>query len=83
MNIKQKAATALAVATLAATTLAANEMTYSFAWYSGPTVTDFQTPITLREGVNGFSYEGFAAADGSDLRIKDSGGNLLPYEIEQ
>ena len=83
MNIKQKAVATLAAATLATAGFAANEMTYSFAWYSGPTVTNFQTPITLREGVNGFSYGDFASDDGSDLRIKDSGGNLLPYEIEQ
>ena len=63
--------------------LAAAEMTYSFSWYAGPTVADFPAPITLREGVDGFSYAGFASPDGSDLRIKDAGGNLLPYEIER
>ncbi|MBQ3288636.1 MAG: DUF2341 domain-containing protein [Kiritimatiellae bacterium] len=73
----------LAFAGLAASMLSAAEMTYSFSWYAGPTVANFQAPITLREGVNGFSYSGFASADGSDLRIKDSGGNLLPYEIER
>ena len=68
---------------LAASMLSAAEMTYSFSWYAGPTVANFQAPVTLREGVDGFSHSGFASADGSDLRIKDSGGNLLPYEIER
>lgn len=63
--------------------MAAAEMSYVFSWYAGPTVANFPAPITLREGVDGFSYSGFASADGSDLRIKDSAGNLLPYEIER
>ena len=74
---------ALAGLLASALPLAAAEMSYSFSWYAGPTVANFPAPITLREGVNGFSHAGFASADGSDLRIKDSGGNLLPYEIEK
>ena len=57
--------------------------TYPFSWYAGPTVANFPAPMTLRAGENGFSYEGFAAADGSDLRVKDAEGNLLPHEIER
>lgn len=60
----------------------AGEATYSFSWYAGPTVSGFSAPMALREGVDGFSYAGFATGDGSDLRVRDAGGNLLPYEIE-
>ena len=56
--------------------------TYSFNWYVGDAVTNFPAPMTLREGLNGFTYTGFAA-DGSDLRVKDEQGNLLPHEIEK
>ena len=55
---------------------------YSFDWYVGDAVANFPAPMTLREGLNGFTYAWFAA-DGSDLRVMDSGGNLLPYEIEK
>ena len=66
-----------------AAAFADTETTYSFSWYVGPTVSDFPAPMTLREGDGGFSYSGFVSADGSDLRVKDSGGNLLPHEIER
>ena len=56
--------------------------TYSFSWYVSDAVADFPTPMTLREGLNGFTYTGFAS-DGSDLRVKDEEGNLLPHEIEK
>ena len=75
-----------AIWTLAALPIAtslAGECAYSFSWYAGPTVADFPAPMTLRAGENGFSYDGFAAADGSDLRVKDAEGNLLPHEIER
>ena len=55
---------------------------YRFDWYAGDAVADFPAPMTLREGLNGFTYAGFAA-DGSDLRVKDDEGNLLPHEIEK
>ena len=67
----------------AALEMFAGEATYPFSWYAGPTVADFPAPMTLRAGENGFSYDGFAAADGSDLRVKDAEGNLLPHEIER
>ena len=60
----------------AALEMFAGEATYPFSWYAGPTVADFPAPMTLRAGENGFSYDGFAAADGSDLRVKDAEGNL-------
>ena len=64
--------------------MAANFTIYSFAGYSGPDVgTEARVPLTLIDGENGFSYSGFASATGGDLRVKDSGGNLLPHEIEK
>ena len=68
---------------LVSAAFADSSMTYRFSWYVGPTVSDFPAPMTLREGDGGFSYAGFASADGSDLRVKDSNGNLLPHEIER
>lgn len=59
------------------------ETTYPFSWYGGPTVANFPAPMVLRAGENGFSYDGFASADGADLRVKDASGNLLPHEIER
>lgn len=55
---------------------------YKFDWYAGDAVANFPAPMTLREGLNGFTYEGFAEG-GSDLRVKDADGNLLPHEIEK
>ena len=50
--------------------------------YGGAALTDFQVPVYLKEGKNGFSYSGYAA-DASDLRVTDlATGTLLPYEIE-
>ena len=50
--------------------------------YGGAALTDFQVPVYLKEGKNGFSYAGYAA-DASDLRVTDlATGTLLPYEIE-
>lgn len=58
-----------------------NVSTQSFL-YGGAALTDFQAPVYLKEGKNGFSYAGYEA-DGSDLRITDlSTGALVPYEIE-
>ncbi len=70
-------------AVTAAMQILAGEATYRFSWYAGPTVVDFPAPMTLRAGENGFTYDGFATADGGDLRVKDAGGNLLPHEIER
>ena len=52
----------------------------TFEWYRNAAQTDFQVPIVLEEGVDGFSYSG-AAADGADLCVF-SGGAQLPVEIE-
>lgn len=59
-------------------------MHLSFAWYQNNPVDDIQVRLTLLEGRNGFSYEGFAdAAGGTDLRVFDTDGTTpLAYEIE-
>ena len=72
----------LAAAMTAAASAFAGECTYPFAWYKNNPVDDIQVPLTLLEGRNGFSYEGFAdRAGGSDLRVY-SGDTQLAYEIE-
>lgn len=77
------AASLLAVACMAAVpSFADSTAIYRFNWYAGSAVADFPAPMTLREGLDGFTYTGFAA-DGSDLRVKDEQGNLLPHEIEK
>lgn len=61
----------------------AGTCTYSFGWFKNAAVTDFNVPLILQEGRNGFTYAGFADADGgTDLRIADTDSTLLPYEIE-
>jgi len=59
----------------------AGTTTFSFDWYRNAAQTDFQVPIALEEGVNGFTYSD-AAADGADLCVTDAGGTQLPVEIE-
>ena len=59
----------------------AGTATCSFGWYRNAAQTDFQVPIALEEGVNGFTYSD-AAADGADLCVTDAGGTQLPVEIE-
>src|SRR5574344_654040 len=55
----------------------------SFSTYTGSAVGGFQVPLSLKEGLGGFTYTGFAATDGTDLRITDNAsGTLCPYEIE-
>ena len=34
----------------------AGTATYSFSWYRNAAQADFQVPVALEEGVNGFSY---------------------------
>ena len=55
--------------------------TYSFSWYRNAAQADFQVPVVLEEGVNGFTYAD-AAANGADLCVTDAGGTQLPVEIE-
>ena len=69
-----------AVMVLAAT---GGECLYDFSMYRNAAVSNFQVPLLLSEGKCGFTYEGFAdAVGGTDLRIADAQGGLLPYEIE-
>ena len=61
----------------------AGTCTYSFGWFKNAAVTDFNVPLVLQEGRNGFTYAGFADAEGgTDLRVADTDSTLLPYEIE-
>ena len=58
--------------------------TVSFDCYRNAPVSDFPVPITLEEGVDGFTYAGFADAEhGTDLRAYGAGGIALPLEIER
>ena len=59
----------------------AGTTTYSFDWFRNAAQTDFQVPLALEEGVNGFTYSDAAAA-GADLCVTDAGGTQLPIEIE-
>ena len=59
------------------------ESYYDFNNFRNAGVKNFQVPLFLTEGKGGFTYEGFIdSANGSDLRVFDSDGALLPYEIE-
>ncbi|MBR2839623.1 MAG: DUF2341 domain-containing protein, partial [Kiritimatiellae bacterium] len=60
----------------------ATTATYCFDWYAGDAVANFPAPMTLSEGLNGFSYAGLGPG-GCNLRVKDMEGNLLPHEIEK
>ena len=63
--------------------VASAAVTVSFDWYRNAPVSDFPVPITLEEGIDGFTYAGFADAEhGSDLRAYGAGGVALPLEIE-
>ena len=59
---------AVALATAGAS---AGTATRTFGWYRNAAQTDFQVPITLEEGVDGFTYAD-AAADGADLCVTDA-----------
>ncbi len=73
---------AFAFALMLACSLHGGTATRSFSWYRNAAQTDFQVPITLEEGVDGFTYAD-TAADGSDLRVADQNGVSLPLEIER
>ena len=62
---------------------AAKEQKLVFSGYTGTTtLTDFQAMVKLTEGQYGFSYNDYAANDGSDLWFTDSSGNVIPHEID-
>ena len=76
-----------ALASLASLALSAGECKceceYSFSFLQNAGASNITVPVMLLEGKSNFTYKGFAAADGSDLRIKDSSGNLLAHEIDK
>ena len=82
MDLRHPVSLAFLAIGLSVVALADSTAIYRFDWYVGDAVADFPAPMTLREGLNGFTYTGFAA-DGSDLRVKDEQDNLLPHEIEK
>ena len=61
----------------------AKKATLMLAGYTGTTtLTNFQALVKLKEGRFGFSYDDYAAKDGSDLWFTDSFGNVIPHEID-
>ena len=61
----------------------AKETTLALAGYTGTTtLTNFQALVKLSEGRFGFSYDDYAAKDGTDLWFTDSSGNVIPHEID-
>ena len=54
------------------------EATLALAGYTGTTtLTNFQALVKLSEGRFGFSYDDYAAKDGTDLWFTDSSGNAV------
>ncbi len=71
------------VAGLVAGVVDAKEQRLVFSGYSGSTtLTDFQAMVKLTEGQYGFSYNDYAAKDGSDIWFTDWQGNVIPHEID-
>lgn len=59
------------------------ECYYDFNNFRNTGVKNFQVPLFLAEGRNGFTYEGFADGEkASDLRVFDTDGTPLACEIE-
>ena len=71
------------MAGLVAGAVEAKEQRLVFSGYSGSTtLTDFQAMVKLTEGQYGFSYNDYAAKDGSDIWFSDWQGNVIPHEID-
>ena len=66
---------------LAAMSASAGRAVRTFGWYRNAAQTDFQVPLVLEEGVDGFTYAD-TAADGANLCVTDTDGTQLPIEIE-
>ena len=87
---KQTWKAAVSAAAIAATAMlstpslaAAKETTLALAGYTGTTtLTNFQALVKLSEGRFGFSYDDYAAKDGTDLWFADLSGNVIPHEID-
>lgn len=86
MNMRKMIAfAAIAAGAVASSPLLAadKEATLMLAGYTGTTtLTNFQALVKLNEGRFGFSYDDYAAKDGSDLWFADSSGNVIPHEID-
>ena len=71
------------MAGLVAGAVEAKEQRLVFSGYSGSTtLTDFQAMVKLTEGQYDFSYNDYAAKDGSDIWFSDWQGNVIPHEID-
>ena len=83
-QLKVKAGVVIGLmAGLVAGVVEAKEQRLVFSGYSGSTtLTDFQAMVKLTEGQYGFSYNDYAAKDGSDIWFTDWQGNVIPHEID-
>ena len=62
---------------------AAKSCDLTFRGYQGTTtLADFQALVRLPTMVPGFSYDDFAAQDGSDIWFTDANGTVIPHEID-
>ena len=60
-----------------------NSFQIGFPGYSGSSaLTDFPVLVRLSPELNGFRYAKCKIPNGGDLRFADSGGNLIPHEID-
>ena len=76
-------AAAICVAAALPSWAEAKEATLMLAGYTGTTtLTNFQALVKLQEGRFGFSYNDYAAKDGTDLWFTDSSGIVIPHEID-
>ena len=76
-------AAAICVAAAMPSWAAAKSVTLTLSGYEGTTtLTNFQALVKLTEGRYGFSYNDYAAKDGSDLWFEDSSGNVIPHELD-
>lgn len=71
-----------ALSLLGALAVSAGTTTRNFADYRNASVADFPVPLVLDAGVDGLTFAD-AAADGSDVRVLDSDGAVLPVEVDQ
>ena len=76
-------AAGICVAAVLPSWAAAKSVTLTLSGYEGTTtLTNFQALVKLTEGRHGFSYNDYAAKDGSDLWFTDSSGNVIPHELD-
>ena len=76
-------AAGICVAAVLPSWAAAKSVTLTLSGYEGTTtLTNFQALVKLTEGRHGFSYNDYAAKDGSYLWFTDSSGNVIPHELD-